>query len=117
LHNEELHNLYSFPDIIRQVKVNEVGGACGHMGEERKVYKVLVGKPKGKRPLERPRHRWENGVRMDLRECGLDSTGSGQGPVVGCCECDDEPSGSWAMKFVRQKARTYLGIGPGSPGP
>jgi hypothetical protein len=41
------------------------------MGEERKVYKVLVGKPKGKRPLGRPRHRWEDGVRMDLREIGL----------------------------------------------
>jgi hypothetical protein len=41
------------------------------MGEERKVYKVLVGKPEGKRPLERPRHRWEDGIRMDLREIGL----------------------------------------------
>jgi hypothetical protein len=41
------------------------------MGKERKVYKVLVGKPEGKRPLGRPRHRWENGVRMDLREIGL----------------------------------------------
>jgi hypothetical protein len=41
------------------------------MGEERKVYKVLVGKPKGKRPLGRPRRRWENGIIMDLRETGL----------------------------------------------
>jgi hypothetical protein len=41
------------------------------MGEERKVYKVLVGKPEGKRPLERPRRRWEDGMRMDLREIGL----------------------------------------------
>jgi hypothetical protein len=41
------------------------------MGEERKVYKVLVGKPEGKRPLGRPRHRWEDGVRMDLREICL----------------------------------------------
>jgi hypothetical protein len=65
LHNEELHNLYSSPDISRQVKANE-------MGEERKVYKVLVGKPKGKRPLERPRRRWEDGIRMDLRETGLE---------------------------------------------
>jgi hypothetical protein len=53
------------------------------MGEERKVYKVLVGKPEGKRPLVRPRHRWEDGIRMDLREIGLgggglDSTGSGR---------------------------------------
>jgi hypothetical protein len=41
------------------------------MGEERKVYKVLVGKPEGKRPLGRPKRRWEDGVRMDLREIGL----------------------------------------------
>jgi hypothetical protein len=41
------------------------------MGEERKVYKVLVGKPKGKRPPGRPRHRWEDGIRMDLREIGF----------------------------------------------
>jgi hypothetical protein len=51
------------------------------MGEERKLYKGLVGKPEGKRPLRRPRHRWEDGIRMDLRKiglggCGLDSTGS-----------------------------------------
>jgi hypothetical protein len=40
------------------------------MGEERKVYKVLVGKPEGRRPLGRPRLRWEDGIRMDLREIG-----------------------------------------------
>jgi hypothetical protein len=70
------------------------------MGEERKVYKVLVGKPEGKRPLGRPRRRWKDGIRMDLREIGLDSTGSGQGPVAGCCECGDEPSGSCATELV-----------------
>jgi hypothetical protein len=80
------------------------------MGEERKVYKVLVGKPEGKRPLARPRRRLEDGVRMDLREigfggCGLDSTGSGQGPVVGCCECGDEPSGSCATELVSELVR------------
>jgi hypothetical protein len=68
------------------------------------VYKVLVGKPEGKRPLRRPRRRWEDGIRMDLREIGrgggLDSTGSGQGPVAGCCECGDEPSGSCATELV-----------------
>jgi hypothetical protein len=42
------------------------------MGEERKVYKVLVGKPEGNRPLGRPRRRWEDGIRMDLRETGLE---------------------------------------------
>jgi hypothetical protein len=75
------------------------------MGEERKVYKVLVGKPEGKRPLGRLRRRWEDGIRMDLREiglggCGLDSTVSGQGPVAGCCVCGDEPSGSCATELV-----------------
>jgi hypothetical protein len=75
------------------------------MGEERKVYKVLVGKREGKRPLGRPRRRWEYGIRMDLREiclggCRLNSTGSGQGPVAGCCECGDESSGSCATKLV-----------------
>jgi hypothetical protein len=75
------------------------------MGEERKVYKVLVGKPEGNIPLGRPRRRWEVGIRMDLREiglggCGLDSTGSGQGPVAGCGECGDEPSGSCATELV-----------------
>jgi hypothetical protein len=69
------------------------------------MYKVLVGKPEGKRPLGRPRRRWEDGIRMDLREiglggCGLDCTGSGHGPVAGCCECGDEPSGSCATEFV-----------------
>jgi hypothetical protein len=60
------------------------------------VYKVLVGKPKGKRPLRRPRHRWDhNGSWGDwLWGGGLDSTSSQQGPVAGCCECGDEPSGS-----------------------
>jgi hypothetical protein len=78
LHNEELYNLYSSPDIIRQGNVGHVA----RRGEERKMYKVLVRKPEGKRPLGRPRRRWEVGIRLDLREiglggCGLDSTGSG----------------------------------------
>jgi hypothetical protein len=73
LHNEELHNLYSSPDIIRQVKSRRMRwvGHVARMGEERKLYKVLVGKPEGKRPLERPRRRWEDGIRIDLREIGL----------------------------------------------
>jgi hypothetical protein len=73
LHNEELHNLYTSPDIIRQVKSRRMrwAGHVARMGEERIVYKVWVGKPEGKRPLGRPRRRWEDGVRMDLREIGL----------------------------------------------
>jgi hypothetical protein len=73
LHNEELHNLYSSPDIIRQVKSRRMrwAGHVARMGEDRKVYKVLVGKPEGNRKLGRPRHRWEDGIRMDLGEIGL----------------------------------------------
>jgi hypothetical protein len=75
LHNEELHNLYSSPDIIKQVKSRRMrwAGHVARMGEEIKVYKVLVGKPEGKRPLGRPRRRWEDGIRMDLR--GIDLRG------------------------------------------
>jgi hypothetical protein len=68
LHNEELHNLYSSPDIIRQVQTRRMrwAGHVARMGEERKVYNVLLGKPEGKRPLGRARCRWEDGIRMDL---------------------------------------------------
>jgi hypothetical protein len=74
LYNAELHNLYSSPDIIRQVKSRRMrwAGHVARMVQERKVYKVLVGKPAGRRPLGRPRRRWEDGVRMDLRETGLE---------------------------------------------
>jgi hypothetical protein len=73
LHNEELRNLYSSSDIIRQAKSRRMrwAGHVARMGEERKVYKVLVGKPKGNRTLGRPRRRWEDGIRMDLRGIGL----------------------------------------------
>jgi hypothetical protein len=73
LHNEEFHNLYSSPDIIRQVKSRRMrwAGHIARMGEETKVYKGLVGKPEGKRPLGRPRRRWEDEIRMDLREIGV----------------------------------------------
>jgi hypothetical protein len=73
LHSEELHNLYSSPDVIRQVKSMRMrwAGHVARMGEERKVYKVSVGKPEGRRRLGRPRRRWEDGVRIDLREIGL----------------------------------------------
>jgi hypothetical protein len=64
-----------------------------------------VGKPEGRRPLGRPRLRWEDGVIMVLREiglggCGLDLTGSGHGPMAGCCERGDETSGSCATELV-----------------
>jgi hypothetical protein len=73
MHIEELHNLYSSPDIIRQVKSRKMrwAGHVARMGEDRKMHKVLAGKPEGKRPLEKPRRRWENEIKMDLREIGL----------------------------------------------
>jgi hypothetical protein len=74
LHNE-LHILYSSPNIIRQIKSRRMrwAGHVARMGEERYVHRILMGKSEGKRPLGRPRRRWENGIRMDLREIGCRS--------------------------------------------
>jgi hypothetical protein len=68
LHNEELHNLYSSPSIIRIIKSRRMRWArhVARMGEKRNVYRSLVGKPEGKRPLGRPRHRWIDNIKMDL---------------------------------------------------
>jgi hypothetical protein len=70
--DEELHNLYSSPDIIRQMKSKRMrwAGPVARIGEERKVNKVLAGKPEGKRPRGRPRRRWEDGIRMYRWEIG-----------------------------------------------
>jgi hypothetical protein len=64
--------LYSSSDIIRQIKSRRMrwAGHVARMGEGRNVYRVLVGKPEGKRPIERPSRRWEDGIKMDLRETG-----------------------------------------------
>jgi len=72
LHNEELNGLYSLPNIVRVIKSRRLrwAGHVARMGEGRGVYRVLVGKPEGKRPLGRPRRRWEDNVRMDLQEVG-----------------------------------------------
>jgi hypothetical protein len=72
LHGGELHNLYSSPDIIKQTKSRRMRWArhVASMGEGRNVYRVLVGKPEGRRPLEKPSRRWENGIKLDLREIG-----------------------------------------------
>jgi hypothetical protein len=72
LRSGELHNFYSSPDIIRQIKSRRMrwAGHVARMGEGRNLYRVLVGKPEGKRPLERPRRRWEYGITVDLREIG-----------------------------------------------
>ncbi|KAJ4442190.1 hypothetical protein ANN_12056 [Periplaneta americana] len=72
LHNTELHALYSSPDIIRNIKSRRLRWAGHIMGESRNAYRVLVGRPEGKRPLGRPRRRWEDNIKMDLREVGYD---------------------------------------------
>ena len=73
LHNEELKGLYSSSNIVRVIKSRRMrwAGHVAPMGEGRGVYRVLVGKPEGKRPLGRPRRRWEDNIRMDLQEVGL----------------------------------------------
>jgi hypothetical protein len=72
LHNEELNGLYSSPNIVRVIKSRRMrwAGHVASMGEGRGVYRVLVGKPEGRRPLGRPRRRWEDNIRMDLQEVG-----------------------------------------------
>jgi hypothetical protein len=73
LHNEELHNLYTSSSIIRFIKSRSMRGA-GHverMGEKRNVYRLLVGKSEGKRPLGRPRRRWIDNIKNGLLEIGL----------------------------------------------
>ena len=80
LHNEELNFLYSSPNIVRVIKSRRMRwvGHVARMGEERGLYRVLVGKPEGRRPLGRPRRRWVHNIRMDFREVGcgyMDWTG------------------------------------------
>jgi hypothetical protein len=72
LHNEELNGLYSLPNIVRVIKSRRMRweGYVASMGKWRGVYRVLVGKPEGKRSLGIPRLRWEDNIRMDLQEVG-----------------------------------------------
>jgi len=72
LHNEELNDLYSSPNIIQVIKSRRMKwvGHVSHMRERRGECRVLVGKPEGKRPLGRPRYRWEDNIKMDLQEVG-----------------------------------------------
>jgi hypothetical protein len=68
LYNEELHNLYSSPSVIRIIKTRRMrwAGHVARMGEKRNVYRLLVGKPEGTRPLGRPRRRCIDNIKMDL---------------------------------------------------
>jgi hypothetical protein len=70
LHNGELHNFYSSPDIMRQIKSRRMrwAGHVERVGDGRNLCKVLVGKPEGRGPHGKPRRRWEDGIKVDLRE-------------------------------------------------
>src|SRR5215468_6400005 len=72
LQNEELHDLYSSPNNVRVIKLRRMRWAehVARMGEERGVFRVLVGIPEGKRPVGRPRRRWEDKIKMDLQKVG-----------------------------------------------
>jgi hypothetical protein len=72
LHNEELHNLYSSPNVIRMIKSRRMrwAGHVAGLGVKRNTYRILMGKPEGKRPLGRPRRGWMDNIKIDMREIG-----------------------------------------------
>jgi hypothetical protein len=72
LHNEELNDLYSSPNIIRVIKSRRMrwAGRVARMGEKKVAYRILVGRPEGRRPLGRPRRRWEDNIKMYLQKVG-----------------------------------------------
>jgi hypothetical protein len=72
LHNEELHNLYSSPNRMIKSRRMRRAAHVAHMGEKRNAYRILVGKLEGRRPLGRPRRRWVDNIKIDLRETGWD---------------------------------------------
>jgi hypothetical protein len=78
LYNDDLHSLYSSPCIVRVIKSRRMRWTAhvSCMGEGRGVYRVLVGRPEGKRPLGIPRRRWEDNIKMDLREIRFDGASS-----------------------------------------
>jgi len=101
LHNQQLHNLYSLPNINRMSKWRRMrlAGHVARMGETRTAYKILVRNPERKRQLRRTNHRWLDNIRLDLRgnrvgRCRQGASGSGYEPAAGCFECSNEPSGS-----------------------
>jgi hypothetical protein len=74
LHNDELHDLYSSPNIVRMTKSRRMrlAGHVARTGEGRGVHRGLVGRPEGKRSLRRPRRRWEDNIKLNRREIGID---------------------------------------------
>jgi hypothetical protein len=100
-YNEKLHNLYALPTIIQVIISRKMrwAGHAAHMGKMENAYSISVGRPERKRPLRRPRHRWEDNVRMDLREIGWEGAdcihvAQDRDCYWGSCEHGNEPSGS-----------------------
>jgi hypothetical protein len=91
LHNDELHSLYSSPNFVRVFKSRKMrwAGLVACMGEGRAVYRVLVGRPGGKRPLGRPRRRWEDNINLNLRDVGIDGTNWNQLAQLSELQCDN----------------------------
>ena len=95
LHNDELHALYSSQNIIRVIQSSRLrwAGYVAHMANRRGSCGILREKPEGRRQLERPKRRWEDNIKIDLREAGwghgLDRSGSGQEQLAACCECSN----------------------------
>jgi len=101
VHNDELHELYSPPNIVRVIKSRKMRwvGHVARMGEGRDACRVFFGRAEGKRPLGRPRRRWEDNIKMDLKEIGIDGANwirlaHDRVQCAGFCEHGDEPSGS-----------------------
>ena len=102
LHNAELHALYSSPNIIMSFKSRRLrwAGHIAGMEQSRNAYRVLVGKPEGKRPLGRPRHRWEDHLKMDLKEMELDGPCSSSGPLAELCKSGNETPSSFKANWL-----------------
>ena len=101
LHNEELNDLYCSPNIVRVIKSRRMRLAehVARMRERRGVYRVLVGKPEGNRPLGRPRRRWEDNIKMEHKEVGCGGMdwielAKERDRRRATCECGNETSGS-----------------------
>jgi len=109
LHNEELNDLYSSPNIVRVIKLRRMrwAGHVARMGEERGMYRFLVGKPEGKRPLGRSRRRWVENIRMDLQEVGC-----GYMDWIGLAQDRDGWRALWVMNlWVPWNAGNFLTSG------
>jgi hypothetical protein len=91
LHNEELNDLYSSPNMVRVIKSRRMrwAGNVARVGEGIGLYRVLVGKPEGKRPLGKTRHGWEDNIKMDFQEVGCGG--------VGCIELVQDRDRWWAF--------------------